>query len=131
MITIFCDFHEFSAKKISVRLKNQCYDPIFAKNSSSVSKNRQNIFKIITSVPDQKVDINLCKCRLSIAKKGNGLVIVMTTFQLCDWQEPSFAIMYVPESKNKKATGESLKHSQHFQALGWHDFSKNRKFYLF
>jgi hypothetical protein len=45
MITIFCDFHEFSAKKISVRLKNQCYDPIFAKNSSSVSKNRQNIFK--------------------------------------------------------------------------------------
>jgi hypothetical protein len=30
MITIFCDFGQFSAKKIGVFLKNQCYDQIFA-----------------------------------------------------------------------------------------------------
>jgi hypothetical protein len=30
MITIFCDFRQFSAKKIGVFLKNQCYDRIFA-----------------------------------------------------------------------------------------------------
>jgi hypothetical protein len=30
MITIFCDFRQFSAKKIGVFLKNQCYCQIFA-----------------------------------------------------------------------------------------------------
>jgi hypothetical protein len=29
MITIFCDFWQFSAKKIGVFLKNQCYDQNF------------------------------------------------------------------------------------------------------
>jgi hypothetical protein len=29
MITIFCDFCQFSAKKIGVFLKNQCYDNNF------------------------------------------------------------------------------------------------------
>jgi hypothetical protein len=43
MITIFWDFCLFSAKKISVFLKNQCYDQIFAKTSSSLSK-KANIF---------------------------------------------------------------------------------------
>jgi hypothetical protein len=38
MITIFCDFCQFSAKKLCVFLKNQCYAQIFAKNSSSLSK---------------------------------------------------------------------------------------------
>jgi hypothetical protein len=38
MITIFCDFWQFSAKKIGVFLKNQCYDQIFAKTSCSLSK---------------------------------------------------------------------------------------------
>jgi hypothetical protein len=32
MITIFCDFYPFSAKKIAVFLKNQCYDQNFSKN---------------------------------------------------------------------------------------------------
>jgi hypothetical protein len=31
MITIFCDLCQFSAKKIGVFLKNQCYGQIFAK----------------------------------------------------------------------------------------------------
>jgi hypothetical protein len=30
MITILCDFWRFSAKKIGVFLKNQCYDQNFA-----------------------------------------------------------------------------------------------------
>jgi hypothetical protein len=30
MTTIFCDFCQFSAEKIGVFLKNQCYDQIFA-----------------------------------------------------------------------------------------------------
>jgi hypothetical protein len=30
MIAIFCDFRQFSAKKIGVFLKNQCYDQNFA-----------------------------------------------------------------------------------------------------
>jgi hypothetical protein len=58
MITIFCDFRQSSAKKIGVFLKNQSYDQIFAKTSSSLTKNAnifaknfgENILKIITSV---------------------------------------------------------------------------------
>jgi hypothetical protein len=46
MITIFCDFRQFSAKQIAVFLKNQCYDQIFAKSSSSLSKKRQYFRKI-------------------------------------------------------------------------------------
>jgi hypothetical protein len=60
MIAIFCDFCRFSAEKTGVFLKNQCYDQIFARTSTSFSKNAsfltnlfgENIFKIITSVPD-------------------------------------------------------------------------------
>jgi hypothetical protein len=59
MITNLCDFCQFSAKKIGVFLKIQCYDQIFAKTSCSLSKKRQfvrhlfgeNILKTITSVP--------------------------------------------------------------------------------
>jgi hypothetical protein len=29
MVTIFCDFCRFSANKIGVFLKNQCYDKVF------------------------------------------------------------------------------------------------------
>jgi hypothetical protein len=61
-IIIFCVFCHFSAQKIGVFLKNQCYDQIFAKTSSSLNKNAnifakffaKNIFKIITSVPCDK-----------------------------------------------------------------------------
>jgi hypothetical protein len=35
MITILCDFCQFSAKK-GVFLKKQCYDQLFAKTSSSL-----------------------------------------------------------------------------------------------
>jgi hypothetical protein len=49
----------FFGEKIGVFLKNQCYDHIFAKTCSSLSKKREyfrqcfgeNILKIITSVP--------------------------------------------------------------------------------
>jgi hypothetical protein len=34
MITIFCDFRQFSPKKIGVFLKNQCYDQSFAKSTA-------------------------------------------------------------------------------------------------
>jgi hypothetical protein len=60
MIIMICDFHQFSAKKIGVFLKNQCYDPNFAKSISIWNKNAdffrqflfgENILKIITSVP--------------------------------------------------------------------------------
>jgi hypothetical protein len=59
MITIFCDFWQFSAKKIGVFLKNQCYDQLFSKIGSFWDKNAnffaeffgENILKIITSVP--------------------------------------------------------------------------------
>jgi hypothetical protein len=40
MITIFCKFRQFSAKKIGVSIKNQCYDKFFAKTSSSLSQKR-------------------------------------------------------------------------------------------
>jgi hypothetical protein len=65
MITIFCDFRQFSAifanfrRKIGVFLEKQCYDHFFAKTSRSL-KNKtpffcqifgENILKIITSVP--------------------------------------------------------------------------------
>jgi hypothetical protein len=43
MIIIFCDFRQFSAEKNGVFLKIQSYDQIFAKASSSLSKNA-NIF---------------------------------------------------------------------------------------
>jgi hypothetical protein len=41
MITIFCDFRQFSAKKIGVFLKNQCYDQFFSKFSFVLSQKRQ------------------------------------------------------------------------------------------
>jgi hypothetical protein len=65
MITIFCDFHQFSAKN-GVFLKNQCYDPLFEEFSSVLSQKRQffapiflaKIFlKIATSVPEP-----VCSC---------------------------------------------------------------------
>jgi hypothetical protein len=43
VITICCDFCQFSAKKTCRVLKNQCYDQFFAKTSSSLIKNA-NIF---------------------------------------------------------------------------------------
>jgi hypothetical protein len=57
MTTIFCDFRQFSTKKLAFFSKNQCYDQFFAKNGSGLKKKRQNfgenIFKIITSVPGE------------------------------------------------------------------------------
>jgi hypothetical protein len=56
----FLHYCQFSATKLAFfKIKNQCYDHIFAKNSSSLSKNAnffakffaKNISKIITSVP--------------------------------------------------------------------------------
>jgi hypothetical protein len=69
MITIFCDFCQFSAKKMAFS-QNQCYDEIFATTSSSSRKNAnifgksfgENISKIILSVPSWE----LCNFCLSI-----------------------------------------------------------------
>jgi hypothetical protein len=41
MNTIFCDFSQFSAEKIGVFLKNQCYDQNFAYFSFVLSQKRQ------------------------------------------------------------------------------------------
>jgi hypothetical protein len=65
MITIFCDFRQFSAKKIGVFLKNQCYDQNFAYFSFVLSQKGhffaelfgENIFKITTSVPDARLGL--------------------------------------------------------------------------
>jgi hypothetical protein len=46
MITIFCDFSQFSAKKIGVFLKFQCYDQLFSKFSFVLSQKRQFFRKI-------------------------------------------------------------------------------------
>jgi hypothetical protein len=43
MITIFCDFCQFSAKNGGFFLKNQCYDIFFAKLAVVCAKNA-NIF---------------------------------------------------------------------------------------
>jgi hypothetical protein len=50
MITIFGDFCQFLVLKIGVFLKNQCIDHRLKKKTSS-----ENILKITTSVPVQKV----------------------------------------------------------------------------
>jgi hypothetical protein len=44
MITIFCNFWQFSAK-IGFFLKNLCYDQIFSVTSSSLSKTGQYFAK--------------------------------------------------------------------------------------
>jgi hypothetical protein len=63
MITIFCDFRQFCAKKLAFFLKTNPNDPLFAECSSVWRKKRQffspiilaKIFlKIITSVPGQR-----------------------------------------------------------------------------
>jgi hypothetical protein len=38
MIKIFCDFRQFSAKKLVFFTKNQCHDPNFSKTSSNLNK---------------------------------------------------------------------------------------------
>jgi hypothetical protein len=42
MITIFCDFRQFSAKKLAFFSKTNVMVKIFAKTSSSLSKKRQH-----------------------------------------------------------------------------------------
>jgi hypothetical protein len=76
MITIFCDFCQYSAKQLALFSKTnvmitfkKCYDHILAKSSSSLSKKRhyvchffvENIFKIITSVPGMDDTLNCAK----------------------------------------------------------------------
>jgi hypothetical protein len=59
MITIFCDFSQFSAKKLAFFSQKQCYDHFFSKFSFVLSQKRQvfarffgeNNLIIITSVP--------------------------------------------------------------------------------
>jgi hypothetical protein len=46
MITIFCDFCQFSAKKLAFFSKTNVMITIFAKTSSSLSKKRQLFRKI-------------------------------------------------------------------------------------
>jgi hypothetical protein len=41
MVTVFSDFCQFSAKKIGVSLRNQCYDQFISKTGCSLSKKRQ------------------------------------------------------------------------------------------
>jgi hypothetical protein len=43
MITVFGDFRQFSAKKIGVFIKTQCYDQIFAQSSFVLSQKRKNL----------------------------------------------------------------------------------------
>jgi hypothetical protein len=77
----FLRFSPIFAEKFGVFLKNQCYDQIFAKSSSSVSKKRQYFrqifrrehFKIITSVPGA---LSLEK-KLSTEKMGSNPVILL------------------------------------------------------
>jgi hypothetical protein len=45
VITLFCDFRPFSAKKIGAFLKNQCYDHIFSKSSTGFEQKKPPIFK--------------------------------------------------------------------------------------
>jgi hypothetical protein len=48
MITIFCDFFQFAAKKIGVFfLKNHCYDQNFAKLSFVLSQKQRQVFSPI------------------------------------------------------------------------------------
>jgi hypothetical protein len=59
LITIFCDFCQYSAKKLAFFLNNQRYDQLFSKFSFVLSQKLQffanffaeKILKIITSVP--------------------------------------------------------------------------------
>jgi hypothetical protein len=44
MITVFGDFSQFSAKKIGVFLKYQCYDQLFSKFSFVLNQKRQFFF---------------------------------------------------------------------------------------
>jgi hypothetical protein len=71
MITIFCDFCQFSAKKLAFFSKTNVMITIFAKTSRSLSKKNanffanffvENILKIITSVPVQK-EVSAIACR--------------------------------------------------------------------
>jgi hypothetical protein len=61
MITIFCDFHQFSGEKIGVFLKDHYCDYNFSKTSRTLNKKTpilfakifgENILKNVTSVPD-------------------------------------------------------------------------------
>jgi hypothetical protein len=77
MITILCDFRQFSAKKLAFFTKTNVMITIFAKTSSSLSKKRQffakffveNIFKIVTSVAGASTYRAFCKVEKYFLKK--------------------------------------------------------------
>jgi hypothetical protein len=60
MTTFFCNFCQFSVKKLAFFLKNQCHDQTFAITSSSLSKKCQKlgetIFKTITLILGDRRD---------------------------------------------------------------------------
>jgi hypothetical protein len=81
MITIFCDFCQFSPKN-GVFLKKQRYDSILAKTIGRLSKKGRffrhflaKIFsKIVTSVPD--IDLKVHRY---------GLIRQLTCVMICSW----------------------------------------------
>jgi hypothetical protein len=66
MITIFCDFCQFSAQKIDVFLKKHCYDQFFSSKFGFIVSQKRHFLlnfsakiflKIITSVPGSLVQV--------------------------------------------------------------------------
>jgi hypothetical protein len=90
MITIFCDFSQFSAK-IGVFLKYQCYDQLFSEFIFVLSQKRQffakffgkNILKIKTSGPGRatsKIDRHVFCQTLSKHNRGFNRYALITIF---------------------------------------------------
>jgi hypothetical protein len=83
MITIFCDFRQFSAKKLAffsktnVMIKiSHILDLFWVKNSNYFAKFfGENIFKIITSVPGLEVSAKPLIKKLTSGAYSGGLLI--------------------------------------------------------
>jgi hypothetical protein len=109
MITIFCDFCLFSAKKLAFFSKTNVMITIFPKTISSLSKKRQffaakffgeNILKIITSVPgDGKNWFPKIRCNGEPLWFGGRLVLAMPWGNLSKIQSLHFFVSQLSASK--------------------------------
>jgi hypothetical protein len=113
MIIIFGDFCQFSAKKMAFFSKTNVMINFFSKTSSSLSKNAniftnvfgENIFKIITSVPESDFS-HIFSAEFSVEILTTNMCTEMVIFREKVLQNNASQLSSEISSENKKKGSE-------------------------